>query len=88
MPRSRNAWFVTATVCLLGTGAIGPWPNRSIVLLGSAATTAGSSAGECLEAIPRGRAGQPHEIAGAVAWLLSSDAAYLTGAVLRVAGGI
>jgi NAD(P)-dependent dehydrogenase (short-subunit alcohol dehydrogenase family) len=38
--------------------------------------------------IPMGRAGQPEEIAGAVSWLLSTDAAYTTGAVLRVAGGL
>ncbi|MFF3886115.1 SDR family NAD(P)-dependent oxidoreductase [Streptomyces sp. NPDC001914] len=38
--------------------------------------------------IPMGRAGQPGEIAGAVSWLLSSDASYTTGAVLRVAGGL
>jgi len=37
--------------------------------------------------IPLGRAGRPEEVAGAVAWLLSDDAAYTTGAVLRVAGG-
>ncbi|WP_189888870.1 SDR family NAD(P)-dependent oxidoreductase [Streptomyces xantholiticus] len=39
-------------------------------------------------AVPMGRAGQPQEIAGAVAWLLSADASYTTGAVLRVAGGM
>lgn len=38
--------------------------------------------------VPLGRAGRPDEIAGAVAWLLSDDAAYATGAVLRVAGGL
>lgn len=38
--------------------------------------------------IPMGRAGMPDEIAGAVAWLLSPDAAYTTGATLRVAGGL
>ncbi|MGW3667138.1 SDR family NAD(P)-dependent oxidoreductase [Streptomyces sp. NPDC005141] len=38
--------------------------------------------------IPMGRAGQPEEICGAVAWLLSDDASYTTGAVLRVAGGL
>jgi NAD(P)-dependent dehydrogenase (short-subunit alcohol dehydrogenase family) len=38
--------------------------------------------------IPLGRAGQPDEIAGAVAWLLSADASYATGTVLRVAGGM
>jgi NAD(P)-dependent dehydrogenase (short-subunit alcohol dehydrogenase family) len=36
---------------------------------------------------PLGRAGEPAEIAGAVAWLLSDDASYTTGAILRVAGG-
>ena len=38
--------------------------------------------------IPMGRAGKPHEIAGAVAWLLSDDAGYATGTTIRVAGGL
>jgi NAD(P)-dependent dehydrogenase (short-subunit alcohol dehydrogenase family) len=37
--------------------------------------------------LPIGRAGQPHEIANAVAWLLSDEASFTTGAILRVAGG-
>lgn len=40
------------------------------------------------ETIPLRRAGQPEEIAGAVAWLLSADAGYATGTVIRVAGGL
>ncbi|QDQ16698.1 SDR family oxidoreductase [Streptomyces spectabilis] len=38
--------------------------------------------------IPMGRSGRPEEITGAVSWLLSDDASYATGAVLRVAGGM
>ncbi len=38
--------------------------------------------------IPLGRAGEPDEIAPAIAWLLGPEAAYVTGAVLRVAGGL
>ena len=38
--------------------------------------------------IPAGRVGQAEEISGAVAWLLGSEASYVTGAVLRVAGGL
>ncbi|MFG2295949.1 SDR family NAD(P)-dependent oxidoreductase [Streptomyces sp. NPDC048603] len=37
--------------------------------------------------IPLGRPGAPGEIAAAVAWLLSPEASYTTGTVLRVSGG-
>ena len=37
---------------------------------------------------PLGRAAEPDEIAQAAAWLLSDRASYVTGAVLRVAGGL
>ena len=39
------------------------------------------------QAIPLGRFGDPQELAGTVAFLLSPAAAYITGATLRVDGG-
>jgi NAD(P)-dependent dehydrogenase (short-subunit alcohol dehydrogenase family) len=38
--------------------------------------------------IPFGRPGEPSEIAPAVVWLMSSEAAYVSGATVRVAGGL
>jgi NAD(P)-dependent dehydrogenase (short-subunit alcohol dehydrogenase family) len=37
--------------------------------------------------VPLRRAGEPEEIAAAVAWLMSDEASYVTGTTLRVAGG-
>jgi NAD(P)-dependent dehydrogenase (short-subunit alcohol dehydrogenase family) len=39
-------------------------------------------------AVPQRRAATVGEIAAAVLWLLSDEAAYVTGAVLDVAGGL
>ena len=36
---------------------------------------------------PVGRTGEPHEIAAAIAFLLSEDASFITGAILPVDGG-
>ncbi|NLU78661.1 SDR family oxidoreductase [Micromonospora sp. HNM0581] len=38
--------------------------------------------------IPLGRPGEPDEVAAAVVWLLSPDASYTTGTILRVGGGL
>lgn len=41
-----------------------------------------------LKQIPSGRMAQPEEIAAAVTWLASDDAAYINGAVIPVDGGL
>jgi NAD(P)-dependent dehydrogenase (short-subunit alcohol dehydrogenase family) len=38
--------------------------------------------------VPMGRAGQPDDVAPAIAWLLGPEAGYVTGATIRVAGGL
>lgn len=43
--------------------------------------------GKAAAAIPLGRIGTPEDVAGAVAFLLSDDASYMTGGVLDVNGG-
>jgi 3alpha(or 20beta)-hydroxysteroid dehydrogenase len=40
-----------------------------------------------LATIPLGRPGQPEEVAALVAWLLSDESAYVTGAVYAIDGG-
>lgn len=40
------------------------------------------------KAIPLGRLGQPDDLAGAIAFLASDDAAFITGQVLSVSGGL
>ena len=41
-----------------------------------------------LSQVPLGRAGKPEDVAAAVAFLVSDSAAYITGQVLHVSGGM
>ena len=47
-----------------------------------------SANGELAAAIPAGRVGQPEEVAAAVSFLVSDEAAYVNGATLSVDGGL
>ncbi|WP_340315782.1 SDR family oxidoreductase [Rhizorhabdus argentea] len=49
---------------------------------------AGSAIDEALSTTPMGRIGTPHEIAAAVAWVVSAEARYITGTDLLVDGGM
>jgi NAD(P)-dependent dehydrogenase (short-subunit alcohol dehydrogenase family) len=40
------------------------------------------------EVVPLGRAGTPAEIAEAISWLAGERASYVSGAVIRIAGGL
>ena len=50
--------------------------------------TGGLPLEEALKAVPMGRIGRPEEVAGAVNFLLSDEAAYVTRQVLGVNGGL
>ena len=52
------------------------------------AMTADAPIEEALKAIPMKRAGTPEEVAGAVAFLFSTEAAYITRQVIGVNGGL
>jgi 3-oxoacyl-[acyl-carrier protein] reductase len=41
-----------------------------------------------IEKIPLGRFGSPEDISGIVAFLITDEASYITGEVIRVNGGI
>ena len=50
--------------------------------------TAGLDEAELKKQIPMGRLGKPEEIADLVAYLVSDSAAYITGEVISINGGI
>lgn len=57
-------------------------------LVASVVARRGSSLAEAGECYPVGRVGEPHEVAAAVLWLASDEAAFVTGHNLVVDGGV
>lgn len=67
-----------------------PGPTDT-ALLGDVAATAANPEKlieAFVRAIPLGRLGQPDDLAGAIAFMASDDAGFVTGQVLSVSGGL
>jgi 3-oxoacyl-[acyl-carrier protein] reductase len=67
--------------------AIAPGPIMTDMLAESLRIMGKERADAFLKSVPMGRAGQPEEIAGMVAMLVSDTASYVTGQVIYVNGG-
>ncbi|MGH7894287.1 MAG: SDR family NAD(P)-dependent oxidoreductase [Candidatus Binatia bacterium] len=66
-----------------------PGPTDTALLAEVGATERGAKIVAGMHrAIPLGRLGQPDDVAGAVAYLVSDEAAFVTGQVLSVSGGL
>jgi 2-hydroxycyclohexanecarboxyl-CoA dehydrogenase len=77
-----------ATMCASTSSAPGPPTPRCCAPSRAKANTAGRSTTGSSAAIPLKRLGQPDDIPGAVAFLASDDANFITGQVISVSGGL
>src|SRR5947208_3420646 len=57
-------------------------------LLGVKGEVTGENTETARRAIPAGRIGDPAEVAGVISFLASDDAAYVSGAIIPVDGGL
>jgi len=81
-----RTWALELAPYGITVNAVSPGPVETELY--RAAFPVGSEAEKnTLAAIPMGRIAQPHEVAGAVLFLLGDDARYITGQELHVDGG-
>ncbi|MEA5453718.1 SDR family oxidoreductase [Sinomonas sp. JGH33] len=77
-----KAWAAEFGPAGVRVNAVSPGPTRT-----EGAEVMGEGLDQLAQTLPLRRTGQPEEIAAAVAFLVSDDAAYVQGAVLPVDGG-
>lgn len=68
--------------------AVAPGPVETPMMQAAEAKMGEERMRAALRAIPAGRAGTPDDVAAAVVFLASPEAAYITGATLPVSGGL
>jgi NAD(P)-dependent dehydrogenase (short-subunit alcohol dehydrogenase family) len=72
----------------LNTVALGPIVTPIFGRTGLPKEAIDEFAKETVAKVPMNRFGQPEEVAGAVAFLASQDASYITGVEINVDGGL
>lgn len=81
-----RSWALELATSGITVNAVSPGPTET-ALFRANNPPASAGEGRYLASVPMGRFGQPYEIAAAIAFLLSEEAAFITGQTLHVDGG-